>query len=553
MIPKIIIIGLDGATFDIIKPMVKRGWLPNIAMLMRSGVYGKLESTIHPITPQAWSTFLTGKNAGKHGIFDFIRRKEGSYDIEFINASHRNGESMFLYLSRQGLRVGTIAIPFTYPPEPVNGFMLSGLDAPAEDERAVYPKEIFEEICKRFGNYYIHLASPVGRTLNEDKFWEDIQTEDRNRTDVSLYLMEHHPCDLLMTMYNNTDRVQHQYLTYKFLEDIHSGDSEHVRMNLIAKVYENTDQEIGRILDKIHKDTLVILMSDHGSGPIRRVFFLNRWLQEHGFLSYRQKSHMGFHIVENARYLSKRLLPRWAKGFIKGFFPQVRDRVESYRYFSEIDWGKSIAYGFGTYGNIYINLKGREPHGIVPTEDFDRICYKITEKLLELMDPDTGAKLIKQVYRKEDLYHGLCSTQAPDLIIGWQDYEYYTSTSPGRESGSHFGKFLKIDSSDFNHVGTHRLNGIFIAEGKNVKQGNVLEGAHIADIAPTILFALGYPIPDEMDGKVLFDIFTGDFLKGYPPKYVSLGEKTLIGSNHVDYTAEESKEVEERLKGLGYL
>jgi len=356
-----------------------------------------------------------------------------------------------------------------------------------------------------------------------------------------------------MTTYNNTDRVQHQYLTSKFLEDIVNTDKTNVRINLISKTYENVDREIGRILDRIHKDTLVILISDHGSGPIRRVFFLNRWLQEHGFLSYRQKSHVGFHIVENARHLSKRLLPRWAKGFIKGFFPQVRDKVESYRYFSEMDWTKTIAYGFGTYGNLYINLKGREPHGIVPIEDFDKICNQITEKLLDLRDPDTGTMLIERVYRKENLYHGLCSTQAPDLIIGWKDYEYYTSTDPVRERGSYFGKFLKIDSSGFDHVGTHRLNGIFIAHGKNVKQGNVLYGAHIADISPTILFALGQPIPNEMDGKVLFDIFTGDFLKGCSPKYVSLGEKTLIGSSHVDYTAEESKEVKERLKGLGYL
>ena len=553
MSQKIVIIGLDGATFDIIKPMAEMGLLPNIAQLMRSGAHGELQSTIHPITPQAWSTFLTGKNAGKHGIFGFITRKKDSYDIEFINAGNRNGDTMFLYLSRQGTRVGAVAVPFTYPPEHVNGFMLSGFDAPAEDERAVYPRGIFEEVRRRFGNYYIHLASPVGRTNDEVKFWKDIQTEDKNRTDISLYLMERYPCELFMTCYNNTDRVQHQYLTNVFLEAVNKGEQESLRTDLLAKTYQNTDREIGRILDKIDGNTTVILMSDHGSGPIRRVFFLNRWLEEHGFLTYRESGSMGLQLLEKARYLSKRMLPRWAKGFIKEALPQVRDKVESYRYYSEIEWDKTQAYGFGMYGNIYINLKGREPGGIVSVENLDRVCQEITEQLLELRDPDTGEKLIDTVYRREDLYHGPNRELAPDLIIFWRDYAYYTSTSSGREVGSCFGEYLKIDSSDFDHVGTHRLNGIFIAAGKTVKQGRVLSKANIADIAPTILFALGKPIPEDLDGRVLIDVFSDDFLKGRSPEYVSQGQGITAGLKKGEYTDEEARIIAERLNGLGYI
>jgi predicted AlkP superfamily phosphohydrolase/phosphomutase len=553
MKPRILIIGLDGATFDVINPLIERGLLPNIGKLIRNGVHGELQSTIHPITPQAWSTFLTGKNAGKHGIFDFTIRKKDSYDIEFINASRRSGESIFLYLSRKGLRVGSIAVPFTYPPEKVNGFMLSGLDTPAEDERSVYPLEIFEEIRKRFGNYYIHLASPVGRSNNEEKFWKDIQTEDMNRTDISLYLMERYPCDFFMTAYNNTDRVQHQYLTYEFLEALRNGKLELLRKNLLIKTYENLDREIGRLLEKINEDTLIILMSDHGSGPIRRVFYLNRWLEENGFFKYRKTTGMGLNLLENARFKAKRLLPRSAKGFIKRFFPQVRDSIESYRYFSGIDWSKTMAYGFGMYGNIFINLKDREPQGAVPIKDFGRVCQEIAGKLSELKDPDTGEKLIDRVYGKDELYEGPFIGNAPDLIIRWRDYSYYTSNNPGRENGSYFGKFLKIDSSDFDHVGTHRINGVLIASGKHVQRGAILNGANIADIAPTILFALEQPIPEEMDGKVLFDIFTEDFLKERIPQYIPSESDSSMVAQHVNYTDKEAKDVEKRLKGLGYL
>lgn len=551
---KVVVIGVDGATFDVIKPLIAMGRLPNLARLLEGGVHGDLCSTIHPITPQAWSTFLTGMNAGKHGVFDFTRRKEGTYGIEFVNASRRKGDSIFLYLSRLGLRVGAMAIPFTYPPEPVNGFMLSGIDAPAEDERAVHPKELFDEIQKRFGAYYIHLASPVGRSNDEVKFYKDIVKEDKNRTDIGLHLMEHYSSDLFMTVYNNTDRVQHQYLTYEILEALNNGDEKKLKENLLVKTYENTDKEIGRLLEAIDKDTTLFLMSDHGSGPIKRVFFLNRWLEENGYLTYRSSDSKRFHLLEKLRYFAKRLLPRWVKGFIKSVLPQVRDKVESYRFFTEIDWDKTAAFGFGNYGNIYINLSGREPQGTVPGKDYERFCGEIAEKLGDLRDPDTGERLIKEVCFRKKLYNGPCSNLAPDLVIHWNDYSYYTSTTPGKEKGSCFGSFLKIDSSDFDHVGTHRLNGMFVAFGKKVRKDTVINGAHIADVAPTILFAMGQPIPEEMDGKVLTDIFTGDFLGKNSPKYVASKKGSDSDTRRaVDYTEEESERIKERLKGLGYM
>ena len=244
---RIVVIGIDGATFDVMKPLMARGALPHLARILESGVHGDLRSTTHPITPQAWTTFLTGMNAGKHGIFDFVARKQGTYDVEFINAGQRKAPSVFRYLSGLGLKVGCVGVPFTYPPEPVNGFMLSGFDAPAEDERSVYPKSLYRDIRRQFGQYYIHLASPVGRTADEDKFWQDIQTEDRNRTDIGLYLLERFPCDVFMVVYNNVDRVQHQYLTYDRLESIRDGRIQ-IDRDILAKTYINADHEVGRIL-----------------------------------------------------------------------------------------------------------------------------------------------------------------------------------------------------------------------------------------------------------------------------------------------------------------
>ena len=545
---RIVLVGLDGATFDVIGPMVAEGKLPNLATVMRGGVHGTLVSTIHPITPQAWSSFLTGKNAGKHGIFDFSSWRKDSYELEFVNASHRRAESIFKVLSDAGKRVGSVGIPFTYPPEQVNGFMLSGIDAPAEDERAVYPRGLYNEIRERIGNYYIHLASPVGRKFDPAGFRRDMFIEDQNRTDVSLYLMEHYPCDLFMTVYSNIDRAQHQFLSDNAVEGYDDYNS------IVREAYESADRQLGKIISCLDDDTVLIVMSDHGAGPIRGVFYLNRWLSEQGLLIYRnRKPGVYSRALEKARFLSKRFLPRWAKNFIKARVPGIRDRVESHLYFSQIDWSKTKAYGFGMYGNIYINLKGREPDGQVnPGEEYEALRSRIIDSLATLKDPTTGEPIIERVCRREELYEGLHVEKAPDLLIKWRDYSFYTSVNPEIETGEIFGPCRYIDSSEYRHVGTHRLDGIFMATGGMIRKAGAIAGASILDLAPTILYLFDQPVPEDMDGKVLEAIVSEEFLAAHPLKYGKASKEDEI-SLTVSYSSEEEEDIKERLKGLGYI
>jgi predicted AlkP superfamily phosphohydrolase/phosphomutase len=546
---RVVLVGLDGATFDVIKPMVAEGKLPNVAKLLANGVHGPLTSTIQPLTPQAWSSFATGKNAGKHGIYDFSSWKADSYELEFVNASHRRSESIFRLLSDAGKRVGSIGMPFTYPPEKVSGFMLSGIDAPAEDERAVYPHELYHDIKRDIGNYHIHLASPVGRKFDPDGFRRDMLTEDRNRTDVSLYLMERIPCDLFMTVYSNIDRAQHQFLCDGSVPEY--GDFNAI----VHEAYRSADEQLGKILSRLDEHTVVIVMSDHGAGPIRKVFYLNRWLCEQGLLEYKTQNETPFaHALQQARFVAKRFLPRWAKNFIKSALPGIRDKVESHLYFSQIDWKRTRAYGFGMYGNIFINLRDREPDGQVnPGEEYENVRSHIIEALTDLQDPDTGEHIIDRVYRREELYEGPYVTNAPDLLIKWRDYSYYTSVNPKVETGEIFGPCGYIDSSEYRHVGTHRLNGILIASGSIVRERAPIEKADIVDLAPTILHLFDQPIPEDMDGRVLEEMFTEEFLAGNPPRYrePSAGEKEA--ASPVSYSSDEEDQIRERLEGLGYL
>ena len=212
-----------------------------------------------------------------------------------------------------------------------------------------------------------------------------------------------------------------------------------------------------------------------------------------------------------------------------------------------------MAYGFGMYGNIFVNLKGREPLGIVCREDYEKVRRAIQDQLIDLRDPNSGERLIDRIYRREDLYSGLYVEDAPDLILRWKDYSYYTAVTPGREKGSIFGDFLRIDSSDFEHLGTHRLDGIFVAAGKGIPENTTIEGARIEDLAPTLVFSLHQPVPQDMDGRVLPHLFTAEHLEGREPEYVYFDTTSQDISKKGEYSDSESKKVEERLKGLGYM
>jgi predicted AlkP superfamily phosphohydrolase/phosphomutase len=205
------------------------------------------------------------------------------------------------------------------------------------------------------------------------------------------------------------------------------------------------------------------------------------------------------------------------------------------------------------YGNVFINLKGREPQGTVDPADYERVCSEIAAELMKVSDPDTGEKLVERVYRKKDLYTGPHVEAAPDLLIGWKDYSYYTAVTPGRETGPCFGGFLKIDSSDFEHVGTHRVGGVVVASGPMLARERGTIDAGLIDLAPTMLYALGHPVPRAMDGRVLVDLFSDEFRKGRDVEYTDTDAGSDYSAGRGAYSDTEAAKVEKRLKGLGYL
>ena len=247
--PKVLIIGIDGATPDLIIPWCKQGKLPNICGLMDTSIYGNLESTVPPITPAAWTSFLTGQNPGKHGIFDFMEREPHSYNFRYINSKARKSPSLWKILSNEGYKVGVLNVPMTYPPEEINGFLISGLDAP-DEERAVFPEELFYDLEKNVGGFQLDIRH-LGNMRNDIQrlaFLDEVKDVEEQRVRVLLYLQKKYQCDFLMIVFNATDQVQHHFWHYM--------DTSHPKYDplgsekfadAIYDIYNKVDELIGQL------------------------------------------------------------------------------------------------------------------------------------------------------------------------------------------------------------------------------------------------------------------------------------------------------------------
>jgi predicted AlkP superfamily phosphohydrolase/phosphomutase len=563
---KVIIIGWDGATFDIIRPMVAEGKLPNVARLMRAGAQGELRSTMPPMTFPAWSSFMTGKNPGKHGIFDFTEHKPGTYEVQFVNAKRRAGKTLWQILSDAGKRVCVMGVPVTFPPDPINGVMICGFESPgaggAVDENAVYPPELLAELNQKLGGYRASAQikkdveqNNLGVALN--KILDTIESKAR----TALYLFEKEEWDCFMVLFGESDLAGHYFWRYHDPQspryDPTAPDN---WKNAMRVVYEKLDEVVGRFISRIPHPASVVVMSDHGFGGTgNKILHVNRWLEQEGFLAFRQCNawqRTKTATLNAAKMAALKFLPAWVRReLFRRRSKELVSRAESFLRFGDIAWQKTQAYAEENpyYPAIWLNVKGREPQGVVePGADYERVRRRLIERLSSWRDPQTGAPIVEAVWRREEIYHGDCVERAPDLVVKWAlDGGYNYAYRPSRQ-----GKLPveTLSAAELNGVGfrnkngNHRDDGILIMAGEAVKEGERLIGANVVDLAPTILHLLDVPIPDDMDGRVLTEALS-------TTKAVTTIKADDSEDNQFEeaYTAEESEKVKETLRGLGYI
>ncbi|MBI5442463.1 MAG: alkaline phosphatase family protein, partial [Deltaproteobacteria bacterium] len=365
---------MDGATFDLIRPWVSEGLLPNLGRLMAEGAHGELTTTIQPLTGPAWTSFMTGMNPGKHGVFDFISRVPGTYDVRLVDSHTKRGRSLWRILSEHGRKVIVLDIPGNYPPEPVNGLLVSWMDAPGVDREFTHPPELSRQLKEALGEYVlsVNFSAPLEAHV------QDIFRITDNRAAAAEYLLEKHAWDFFIVLFSGSDFAQHAF--WKYMDPGHprydaAGAAKYGRV--ILDVYRRIDEHLGRLLARLDGRAAVFVVSDHGSGPLRRVVNLNRWLEERRWLAFRDNdaSETGTSltgVLRRGGVRATQALVGWAKsappavkGRLKRLLPGLSGRLESRLLASTIDWPRTKAFALGAYGNIWINLRGREPAGTV--------------------------------------------------------------------------------------------------------------------------------------------------------------------------------------------
>ncbi len=565
---KVFLLGLDGATFDLMKPWMKEGALPNFSRLLKEGCHGGLESIMPPLTTPAWASFMTGKNPGKHGIFDFAERKPGSYDIQWVTSLSRRGRSLWKIISSHDKQVVVINIPNNYPLEEVNGYMVAWMDAIGEKRDYAYPLELAKEIEDNIKDYIITI---IDWKENEHPavFRRNLHRMIDKRAELTFYLMETKPWDFFAVLFSATDIVQHCFWSYMDpSHPLHDPVEAKEHGDAIRDVYQHMDRVLGEIQTRLDGETTLVLMSDHGAGPVRKVVNLNKWLEREGILTFHNLGASSLSgkvsslvtstargLLHTAFSLMKRRLPAHMRAKLKRFLPGLRDKLEGAMFSSLLDWHNTKAYSLGSYGNIYINLKNREADGVVNEgEEYEALRDNIASRLMELTDPTTGGRVVKEVLRREEIYTGPFVDRAPDLIVHWSDAGYHSVQRFGRTEDSVFSDSLYFHLTNIRYTGHHRLNGIFAVKGPGVERDKEIEGAKIVDIAPTVLYLLGLPVPSDMDGRVLEAAFLPEYVRDNPLECETLSEEeeeTDLTSEV--YDQEESNRIAERLRNLGYI
>ncbi len=562
MADRLILLGLDGATFDLFGPWLEQGLLPNLARIAAQGAWGNLQSTVPPTTPTAWSACLTGKNPGRHGIFDFRLSPLEDARRPLISSRAIKGRKLWHMLNDAGKQAGFLNVPITYPPEPVDGFMISGLMTPDAGSDYTYPADLKHRLKQAIGDYVVNVdiaRYDVGREDDALAFLRELTRAFEQRRRAMFWLMEAFDLDFFMPVFILPDRIQH--LFWKYLdpsqEAYHTSRGERMRGPLIA-AYQAMDNMIGELLDRLERNTNLLIMSDHGFGPTRKWINVNKFLMELGLLRLKPGAAVRKRLFYEAMQLegsalARTLLPSSLRGAIRRRIRSGRSAFKSDIEWS-IDWARTRAFFVSVPSQgVFINVKRsangadgpnggqRRPGVVEPGAEYDRLRAFLRQKLLDLRDPQTGEKIMDAVHYREEVYDGAQTQYAPDLIFVARDYAYL-----GRNL---FGSRRVVEASQYMGNGFHRMNGIFMAYGPDIRPGLRVEGAAIVDIAPTVLHLMGLPIPDDLDGRPLAEIAHGAIAA---PRFAA-AEAADHTPYNLEYSQEEAEHVAERLQALGYL
>ena len=545
---KVLLVGLDGATFDIVRPLAAQGRLPVINDMMNRGAAGVLRSTIPPVTPSAWTTIFTGKNAGKHGIYDFQELEPDTYTFRTVRTDEHREKTLWHLLDDVGKRSVIIDVPFTYPPKPLNGLMLTGYGTPRTDGTIfTFPEDFAGRLPPELRSE-VRVALPTNRFDRSARFiqeWEEVMA---GRQRLLQYLISAEPWDFFMVVFSITDNMAHVFWTYvdPAHPNYYRSEAEAYR-EAFFHGYQMCDRLLGELVERAGKDTTTLVISDHGFGSVRPRQYVYRRLLQGGYLRPKAAGGMplGARLVRFAVDTYNRFprLREWVKGLQPDNRTQLKQSLQRTGIMpseQSIDFARSrvIPSNFGL--RMWINDDERFPQGQVPAASRDALLAELRDYLAQDRDAVTGRPIIANTYLGSELYSGPHARNGPDLVIEYANLFDPEQHNPRRNP----------------HVeGGHTLDGIFLAHGPAVAHNKPNATAKLTDIAPTVLHLLNLPVPPDMDGRVLQEIFDATYMRQNPAregdKPARMAEKPA--SDIEKYSKSQEQELEEQFRQLGYI
>jgi len=544
------VLGLDGATLDLVAPGVAAGELPALGRLMSGGAWGPLRSTLPPATFPAWTSLVTGVNPGRHGVLDFVERVPGTFRVRFVNGSQRRTPALWTRMSAAGGRVAVLTVPATYPPEAVNGIMVSGFDSPVAtgvDGSFVFPPGFHAELRRAVGR----LPFADFQEVRTGPRWHDralalLLDGVRRRAALAEMLLRREPWDALMVVFGESDTVAHHFWRFHDRGSPRWEPSRHA--DAVRRVYRALDDAVARLVSAAG-DPAVAVVSDHGSGGAGdRVAHINRYLAEHGLLRFRAG---GGGASRALRALALRAVPHRMQGAVLRWVPEAAGRLEGGARFGAVDWSGTRAFSdeLDYHPAVWINAAGREPEGTVAPGDYERTRDEVI-RILEGWRDEDGRPVVARAWRRETVYRGPAAERAPDLLLELalhDGYSYSCLRSVGsgpstrrlapREYGAGKGAGLN---------GSHRRDGLFILAGPGVPPAGRLPRADIVDVLPTLLALVGMSIPLGLDGGPIRGALEQE------PRW-TLDPLPESDVPPTPYGEAESREIAARLASLGYL
>ncbi len=548
---KLMIIGLDAATLRLVEPMAAEGKLPNLAKFMAGAAVGELASTLPAASPASWSTFATGMNPGGHGIISFVQMPQDSYAPCFLNASNRRGRTFWEIAGEEGVRCGIMNVPVTYPPRPCNGFVVGCLLSPSVSPNMVSPPELLNDLLETSPHYVIDIdvAARPGRDVRELMLKRALEAVAcRQRAAIGLY-RKHRP-DLFCVVFTEIDRICHYFWTaHEAWRSGRTAEGLETRLGqAIEAVYQRTDEAVGAVLAEVGDDTDVLIVSDHGAGPVRTGLNMRRALAAEGLFGEVRPS-LGRRLFKRSLYLGVKMMPTRLRARIKSTLPGLSSKTAGLVVETGVDWRRTLAYPCGDSGGIFVNLRGRQPMGTVAQEDYETVRDRIIRALEVLVDPNTGRRVMRKVHRREEIWSGPCLERLPDVLAEQEEQTYDTPLAlPTCASPDDLFYSLPPSLPTIRHRdGGHTRDGLIMAKGPDIKPGRI-EGARMLDVAPTVMAMLGCAVPAHFEGKVLTQMLQQQI------EVKSLDDSQSGGGGSATaLSSAEQQAVADRLRGLGYI